>query len=48
MDIPKVLLTQSLKSRDGSHLKKKKDKPLGFVYIPHVKGVSEKFRCIGN
>jgi hypothetical protein len=26
----------------------KKKKPLGFVYIPYVKGVSEEFKHIGN
>jgi hypothetical protein len=26
----------------------KEQKSLGFVYIPYVKGVSEKFKCIEN
>jgi hypothetical protein len=32
----------------GSSRPKTEDKPLGSVYIPYVKGVSEKFKCIGN
>jgi hypothetical protein len=32
----------------GSSGPNKEEKPLGYVCIPYVKGVSEKFRCIGN
>jgi predicted GIY-YIG superfamily endonuclease len=32
----------------GSSLRKEEDKPLGIVYIPYVKGISEKFKRIGN
>jgi hypothetical protein len=32
----------------GSNLLSKQEKPLGSVYIPYVKGVSEKFRHTGN
>jgi hypothetical protein len=32
----------------GSSRQKKEDKPLGSVYIPYVKDVSEKFKHIGN
>jgi hypothetical protein len=32
----------------GSSRQKKKEKPLGSVYIPYVKGVSKKFKHIGN
>jgi hypothetical protein len=37
----------SINSKGSSHLNTE-EKPLGFVYIPYVKGISEKFRCIGN
>jgi hypothetical protein len=36
-----------INSRGSSHLNKEQ-KPLGSVYIPHVKGVSEKFKHVGN
>jgi predicted GIY-YIG superfamily endonuclease len=32
----------------GSSCQKKEEKPLGLMYIPYVKGVSEKFEHIGN
>jgi hypothetical protein len=32
----------------GSNRQKKEEKPLGSVYIPYVKGVSDKFKRIGN
>jgi hypothetical protein len=32
----------------GSSRRVKKEKPLGSVYIPYVKGISEKFKCIWN
>jgi hypothetical protein len=32
----------------GSSRPKKEEKPLGSVYIPHVKGISKKFKRIGN
>jgi hypothetical protein len=47
MVIPKVSLTRLCKSKDSSR-PKKEDKPLSSVYIPYVKGVSEKFKRIGN
>jgi hypothetical protein len=33
--------------KGNSNLSKEVE-PLGFAYIPYVKGVSEKFKCIGN
>jgi hypothetical protein len=36
-----------INSKGSSHLSGE-EKPLGYVYIPHVKGVSEKFKCIRN
>jgi hypothetical protein len=45
--IAKVALTQLLNPRVAVGQIKRK-KPLGFVYIPYVKGVSEEFKCIGN
>jgi hypothetical protein len=32
----------------GSSRPSEEEKPLGSVYIPYVKGISEKFKCIGN
>jgi hypothetical protein len=32
----------------GSNSPNKQEKPLGSVYIPYVKGVSKKLKCIGN
>jgi hypothetical protein len=32
----------------GNSRQNKEQKPLGSVYIPYVKGVSEKFKRIGN
>jgi hypothetical protein len=36
-----------INSKGSSHLNKE-EKPLGCMYIPHVKGVSEKFKYIKN
>jgi hypothetical protein len=36
-----------INSKDSSRLNEEQ-KPLGSVYIPYVKGVSEKFKRIGN
>jgi hypothetical protein len=37
-----------LKNSKGSSHPNTEEKPLGSVYIPYVKGVSEKFKRIGN
>jgi hypothetical protein len=37
-----------IRSKGSSRQKKKEEKPLGTVYIPYVKGISEKFKHIGN
>jgi hypothetical protein len=44
---PQGFINSVLKSK-GSSRQKKEDKPLGSVCIPHVKGVSEKFKRIAN
>jgi hypothetical protein len=46
-EYPQGFIDSVINARDGSH-PKKEDKPLGFVYIPYMKGVSEKFRRVGN
>jgi hypothetical protein len=40
-------VSSTLISSKGSS-SNKEEKLLGSVYIPYVKGVSEKFKCIGN
>jgi hypothetical protein len=45
MAIPKGSLTQLLTPKDSSL--NKEEKPLDSVYIPYVKVVSEKLKCIG-
>jgi hypothetical protein len=37
-----------IRSKGRSRQKKKEEKPLETVYIPYVKGISEKFKRIGN
>jgi hypothetical protein len=44
---PQGLIDSVINSKDSSR-QNKEQKPLGSVYIPHVKGVSEKFKHIGN
>jgi hypothetical protein len=44
---PQGFINLAIKSKDSSR-PKKEDKPPSSVYIPYVKGVSEKFKCIGN
>jgi hypothetical protein len=44
---PQGFIDSVINSKGSSHLNKEQ-KPLGSVYIPYVKGVSEKFKCIGN
>jgi hypothetical protein len=44
---PQGFSDSTINSKGSSHLNKK-EKPLGSVYIPYVKDVSEKFKCIGN
>jgi hypothetical protein len=44
---PQGFIYSVINSKDSSHLNKEQ-KPLGSVYIPNVKGVSEKFKYIGN
>jgi hypothetical protein len=46
MVIPEVSLTHLVTRRAAVF--QKKVKPLGSVYIPYVKSVSEKCKCIGN
>jgi hypothetical protein len=41
-------LTDSVINSKGSSRLNKEQKPLGSVYVPYVKGVSEKFKCIWN
>jgi hypothetical protein len=38
----------SVINSEGSSRPKQEEKPLGSVYIPYVKGVSEKFKRVGN
>jgi hypothetical protein len=40
---PKQFIDSVLKSRSSSRLEKE-EKPLGSVFIPYVKGISEKFK----
>jgi quinol-cytochrome oxidoreductase complex cytochrome b subunit len=47
VSIPTVLLTLLLISKAASRPNKEK-KPLGSVYVPHVKGVSKKFKRISK
>jgi hypothetical protein len=44
---PKGFIGSVINSKGSSH-PNKEEKRLGSVYIPYVKGVSEKFECIGN
>jgi hypothetical protein len=44
---PQGFINSAINSKGSSHLNTE-GKPLGSVYIPHVKGVSEKFERIGN
>jgi hypothetical protein len=44
---PQVFI-DSVVNSNGSSQPKKVEKPQGSVYIPYVKDVSEKFKCIGN
>jgi hypothetical protein len=44
--ISKVSLT--FINSKGSSRPNKEENPLGSMYIPYVKGVSEKLKCIGN
>jgi hypothetical protein len=37
-----------IRSKGSSRQKKMEEKPLGPVYRPYVKGISEKFKSIGN
>jgi hypothetical protein len=46
MVIPKVSVTHI--NSKGSSRPNKEEKPLGSVYVPYVKGVSKKFKHIGN
>jgi hypothetical protein len=46
MVIPRVSSTV-IRSKDRRH-QKEEDKPLGMIYIPYVKGISEKLRRIGK
>jgi hypothetical protein len=46
---PQQFINLALKnSNEISHPKKEDKKPLGFVFIPYVKGVSEKFEWFSN
>jgi hypothetical protein len=44
---PQGFIGLGINSKGSSH-RNKEQKPLGSVYIPYMKGVSEKFKCIGN
>jgi hypothetical protein len=44
---PQDFIDSAIYSKDSGRLNKEQ-KPLGSVYIPYVKGVSEKFNSIGN
>jgi hypothetical protein len=44
---PQGFIDSVINSKGSSH-PNTEEKPLGSVYIPHVKGVSEKFKHIGN
>jgi hypothetical protein len=44
---PQSFINSVINSKGISRLNEEQ-KPLGSVYIPYVKGVSEKFKCIGN
>jgi hypothetical protein len=44
---PRGFIDSVINSKGSSRLNKE-EKPLGYVYIPYVKGVSEKFKRIGN
>jgi hypothetical protein len=44
---PQGFIDSAINSK-GSSQPNTEEKPLGFVYIPYVKGVSKKFKRIGN
>jgi hypothetical protein len=44
---PQAFTDSVINSKGSIHLNKEQ-KPLGSVYIPYVKGISEKFKCTGN
>jgi predicted GIY-YIG superfamily endonuclease len=44
---PQGFINSVVRSKGSSH-QKNEEKPLGSMYIPYVKGVSEKFKRIGN
>jgi hypothetical protein len=44
---PRGFIDSVINSKGSSRMNKE-EKPLGYVYIPYVKGVSEKFKRIGN
>jgi uncharacterized protein (UPF0335 family) len=45
-DYSQSFIALAIKSKDNRQ--KKEEKPVSTVYIPYVKGFSEKFKCIGN
>jgi hypothetical protein len=45
-DYPWSFIDSVMNSKDSSRQNLERKKPLGFVYIPHVKGLSEKFKPI--
>jgi hypothetical protein len=44
---PQGFIDSVINAKGSNHLTKE-HKPLGSLYIPHVKGISETFKCIGN